>query len=201
MGILEGTADFFIRVIRKMRVQQAASFDVRQSVQDDFNNHTQKVMKDLVWTGSCRSWFKNSRGRVTAVWPGSGLHYREFLKSDRWEDFEWRYDGNRFAFWGLGFSDLETGETPDLSYYIKLHPNLPLEALQRVHSAENSATEDRLHSRINGEMEIKPSKIRVDLEENNISEKRDFPAHPNRDWRDAEAPQIDFLSSVTAFSV
>jgi cation diffusion facilitator CzcD-associated flavoprotein CzcO len=137
IGALEATGDYFVRLIRKTVMQRATSFDVRSSVQADFNDHAQEFMQDMVWTGSCRSWFKNSRGKVTAVWPGSGLHYREVLQSDRWEDFRWKYDGNRFAYWDKGFSQLEktTGSSPpaDLSYYIRPHPNLPLEALRRVH--------------------------------------------------------------------
>jgi cation diffusion facilitator CzcD-associated flavoprotein CzcO len=201
MGILEGTADFFVRLIRKLRVQQATSFDILQSVQDDFNDHAQGVMKDLVWTGSCRSWFKNSRGRVTAVWPGSGLHYREFLESDRWEDFEWRYNGNRFAHWGLGFSHLERSESPDLSYWIKPYPNLPLEALQRVACGQDSAPEEQIHSGLNFEPNIKPVKIHVDSEETSNSGERIFPNRWVGDLKVVDAPHIGFLSSATAFSV
>ncbi|ETI26084.1 hypothetical protein G647_02861 [Cladophialophora carrionii CBS 160.54] len=201
MGILEGTADFFIRLIRKMRVQQASSFDVRQSVQDDFNNHTQSVMKDLVWTGGCRSWFKNSHGRVTAVWPGSGLHYREFLEADRWEDFEWRYDGNRFAYWGFGFSQREGGESPDLSYWIKPHPNLPLEALRRVAGPQNSAIQGQPHSDLKGESELEPPKYQVDSGEPSNFEERIHLSRWDEDREVADEPRIDFLSSVTAFSV
>ncbi|KIX08587.1 uncharacterized protein Z518_03243 [Rhinocladiella mackenziei CBS 650.93] len=157
MGALEGTADFFVRLIQKMSVQQALSFNVRQAVQDDFNHHAQRVMQNLVWTGSCRSWFKNSRGRVTAVWPGSGLHYREFLQSDRWEDWEWRYDTNRFAYWNLGYSRIETEMDPDLSYYIRQHPNLPLEALLRVHNEQDSRSVERADSHTHG-----PSKVDIE---------------------------------------
>ncbi|OQV03451.1 hypothetical protein CLAIMM_08494 [Cladophialophora immunda] len=201
MGILEGTADFFVRMIRKMRVQQASSFDVRQSVQDDFNDHAGKAMENLVWTGSCRSWFKNHHGRVTAIWPGSGLHYREFLESDRWEDFEWRYSTNQFTYWGQGFSHLERDEAPDLSYYIKPHPNLPLEALQRVQNRQSPTTKERLHSRINGEVEVNAATSRVDPEGTNFSEEQNVPAHWERDWGDVNTPQADFLSGAIAFSV
>lgn len=142
MGALEGTADFFVRLIRKMSLQRASSFDVRQDVQDDFNQHTQQTMQNLVWTGSCRSWFKDEQGRITGVWPGSGLHYREFLQADRWEDFEWKYKGNRFGYWGLGFSQIERTENPDLSYWIQPYPNMPLEALQRVYGDQHTVKQD-----------------------------------------------------------
>lgn len=63
-GSLEGTADYFIRVLRKVIRERVESFDVRPEVQADFNEHTQNVMKDLVWSGTCRSWCKlMSRGQ------------------------------------------------------------------------------------------------------------------------------------------
>lgn len=140
IGALEATADFFIRLLRKIIAQRVKSFDIRPDVQSDFNMYTQDFMLRMVWTGSCHSWFKNSDEKVTAVWPGSGLHYREFLESDRWEDWDWRYTNNRFRYWGLGLSSVETSDDKymekDLSYYIQSYPNLPKEALERV-SHEN----------------------------------------------------------------
>ncbi|KAL1850047.1 hypothetical protein Plec18167_008252 [Paecilomyces lecythidis] len=148
IGALEATADYFIRLLRKMITQRVASFDIRSDVQADFNTHTQDFMRHMVWTGSCRSWYKNSTGKITAVWPGSGLHYREFLESDRWEDWEWHYKENRFQYWGQGLSTIETSgdKDKDLSYYIRPHPNLPQEALDRVarssHTFSDSETEE-----------------------------------------------------------
>ena len=66
------------------------------------------------------------------MWPGSGLHYREFLQSGRWEDWVFRCDGSRFSYWDEGYSQVEQSTELDLSYYIKKHPTLPLDALQRV---------------------------------------------------------------------
>lgn len=143
IGALEATGDFFVRLIRKMILQQAASFNVRREVQSDFNSHTQDFMRRMVWTGSCRSWFKKDNGKVTAIWPGSGLHYREFLQSSRWEDFEWKYRGNCFRYWGLGFSEVEGRANPDLSYYIESHPNLPLGMLQHASDENENGPESQ----------------------------------------------------------
>ncbi|KAJ9400286.1 hypothetical protein DTO282F9_2754 [Paecilomyces variotii] len=150
MGSLEATADYFIRVLRKTITQHVASFDIRADVQSDFNAHTQDFMRHMVWTGSCRSWYKTAEGKITAVWPGSGLHYREFLQSDRWEDWNWQYTKNRFEYWGLGLASIETSgdKDKDLSYYIQSHPNLPKEALERVargsYICSDSETDDSL---------------------------------------------------------
>ncbi|KAH8812908.1 hypothetical protein F5884DRAFT_843976 [Xylogone sp. PMI_703] len=124
LGALEATAGYFIRLIRKMMAQRVSSFNIRADVEADFDAYAQDFMQKLVWTGSCRSWFKSEDGKVTAIWPGSGLHYREFLQSDRWEDWEWSYPTNWFQYWGLGFSRAETAKVDNdnergLSYYIQ----------------------------------------------------------------------------------
>lgn len=131
MGTLEATADYFIKILQKVMREDVVSINVREEAQADFNSHTQQLMKTMVWSGPCNSWYKSKQGKVTAVWPGSSLHYREVLASCRWEDFEWRYSGNRFACWGQGFSDVEKAgkiNAEDLAYYMEVHDNLPLEA-------------------------------------------------------------------------
>ncbi|KIM93784.1 hypothetical protein OIDMADRAFT_61418 [Oidiodendron maius Zn] len=151
MGPLEATADYFTRLIRKFHSQKAKSFDVRPEVQRDFDQHTQEFMKDMVWTGTCRSWFKRSSdGKVTALWPGSSLHYIGTLAENRWEDYNWVFPRNRFAYWDGGFSQTEreamlgegvdadgqkfpndhtAGGLADFSFYLRSAPPLPLEAL------------------------------------------------------------------------
>lgn len=56
IGTLEATADYFVRLLEKLMNEKARSFEVRDEDQSDFDAHTQDVVKDMVWTGSCRSW-------------------------------------------------------------------------------------------------------------------------------------------------
>ncbi|KAH7214445.1 hypothetical protein DER44DRAFT_819318 [Fusarium oxysporum] len=112
MGSVEATADHFIRLLHKMIRQRVKSFEVRIDAQNDFNTHTQKVMQDMVWTGTCRSWYKQgTNGKVTGLWPGSSLHYIQVLAEDRWEDYEWTHESERYSYWGHGLSWIEE---PDL---------------------------------------------------------------------------------------
>ncbi|KAH6692485.1 hypothetical protein F5X68DRAFT_250704 [Plectosphaerella plurivora] len=111
LGPIEATSDYFVRLLRKMVRQQAKSFSVRPECQADFDTHTETLMKNMVWTGSCRSWFKQGpSGKVTALWPGSSLHYLQVLAEDRWEDYQWEYERERYAYWGSGFSWVENAE-------------------------------------------------------------------------------------------
>ncbi|KAF3010374.1 hypothetical protein E8E14_010060 [Neopestalotiopsis sp. 37M] len=108
MGSLEATSDYFIRLLRKVIRQRVKALDVRPEAQQDFDTHTQSVMRDMVWTGSCRSWFKRGiDGKVTALWPGSSLHYMQTLAENRWEDYSWDHAVERFSYWGSGISWIE----------------------------------------------------------------------------------------------
>lgn len=152
--------------MRKMIRQRILSFDVRSEAQSDFDAHTQSRMKDMVWTGTCRSWCKfptmyiileefvdrkitvkrGTNGKVTALWPGSSLHYIQVLAENRWEDYHWAYEGERYAYWGHGISWVESpeldplgleeqeslkhsttipGKDSDLSFYLWKSPPLP----------------------------------------------------------------------------
>lgn len=69
---------------------------------------------------ACRSWFKNGKthGPVTAIYPGSRLHFFELLKNVRWEDFELTYKTeNRFQFMGNGNTQCEMSVDGDPVWY------------------------------------------------------------------------------------
>ncbi|KAH7168408.1 NADP-dependent oxidoreductase domain-containing protein, partial [Fusarium sp. MPI-SDFR-AT-0072] len=97
---------------------------VKQQALDDYNVYLQELLKRMVWTGSCRSWYKNRKkdGHVTAVYGGSRHHFREILESFRTEDFDIEYRSvNRFRFMGSGRTLRESrGE-----YYVLKHAHHP----------------------------------------------------------------------------
>ncbi|VZH93959.1 unnamed protein product, partial [Fusarium fujikuroi] len=131
---IESSAKYIVQAITKIQTDQIRSLDVKQPVQDAFNDYVQEVHKDLVWTGSCQSWYKDRKsGRVVAVWPGSSIHFMEMIANPRWEDFDIKYinvskmislvtmtnrgQSNPFSFMGNGISQREAkGE--DLTYYL-----------------------------------------------------------------------------------
>lgn len=51
---------------------------MKQQAVDDYNVYLQELLKRMVWSGSCRSWYKNRKkdGNVTAVYGGSRHHFR-----------------------------------------------------------------------------------------------------------------------------
>ncbi|OAL44655.1 FAD/NAD(P)-binding domain-containing protein [Pyrenochaeta sp. DS3sAY3a] len=116
---IEYSAKYIIQALHKMQSEQIRILDVKQSIQDAFNEHAQQVHEDLVWTGSCQSWYKDrATGRVTAVWPGSSIHYMEMIETPRWEDYQITYcNSNPFRFMGNGVSQREANAR-DLAFYL-----------------------------------------------------------------------------------
>ncbi|RGP81373.1 hypothetical protein FLONG3_517 [Fusarium longipes] len=121
LAVMSFTVDYISRWIRKISTQNIKSVQVRQDALDDFNVYTQELLKKTVFTGDCRSWFKNGKvdGRVTAMYPGSVIHYKEMLDEFRTEDFTYEYTAkNRFQFMGNGMTFREKNDE-DLAWYMR----------------------------------------------------------------------------------
>jgi len=80
-------------------------------------------MPRTAWAADGKSWFKRGQahGPVTALHPGSRIHFYHMLERFRGEDFEYVYDNtrqNRFAYLGNGFSTKELGPNGDTTWYL-----------------------------------------------------------------------------------
>ncbi|OAL43321.1 FAD/NAD(P)-binding domain-containing protein [Pyrenochaeta sp. DS3sAY3a] len=121
LSVMHWTVEYIVRWCDKMAKQDIKSVEVRLDATEDYNAYSHEFLKRTVWTGDCRSWFKNGRveGRVTAMYAGSVLHFKEMLQTFRSEDFDYEYgSANRFRFMGNGITTREQrGE--DLAYYMR----------------------------------------------------------------------------------
>lgn len=80
-------------------------------------------MPRTAWAGPGRSWFKgdSEEGPVTALHPGSRIHFFHMLEEFRGEDWEYVYDNpkqNRFEYLGNGFSSKELDPEEDPTWYL-----------------------------------------------------------------------------------
>lgn len=123
----EAQADYMLKMIDRWQTENIQSFSPKIEAVEDFIAHKDQFMKGTIWAHDCRSWYKNnsSSGKVTAVWPGSTMHYLQTIAEPRYEDWNFTYTGNRFAFLGNGFSQIECDKTADLAYYIRNHDDSP----------------------------------------------------------------------------
>ncbi|KAI0976925.1 hypothetical protein F4678DRAFT_129251 [Xylaria arbuscula] len=116
---VETQVDWICRFIDQYQTTNIKMFVPKEEAVRDFIQYKDYFMNRTVWTDPCHSWYKNrGDGKVTALWPGSTLHYVECMKKIRLDDFEVTYAGNRFAWLGNGYSQTELDETADWSYYI-----------------------------------------------------------------------------------
>lgn len=128
----EHIARYITRVILKCQTEGIRAIAPSQAAVDDLAEHTAAFMPRTAWAGSCRSWFKGgggaSDGPVTAVHPGSRIHFFHMLERFRGEDFEYAYDGggpgwrnnsNRFRYLGNGLSTKELDGGSDPTWYLE----------------------------------------------------------------------------------
>ena len=113
-------AKYVTRIIRKCQIEGIKAISPSHAAVNEFCQHVDAFMPRTAWAGSCRSWFKNGEkdGPVTALHPGSRIHWFHMLEQFRGEDFEYVYESsNRFWYLGNGMS---TREQPgrDSTWYL-----------------------------------------------------------------------------------
>jgi hypothetical protein len=117
---IEIQADYIAQFLNRWQKEDIASFDPKVEAVDDFMQQKDAFMPSTVWDSNCLSWYKDPRSKkITALWPGSTLHYMETLANARYDDFDVRYRTNRFAYLGNGFSQTELNPHIDQAYYIR----------------------------------------------------------------------------------
>ncbi|KAH6975459.1 hypothetical protein BKA56DRAFT_89961 [Ilyonectria sp. MPI-CAGE-AT-0026] len=119
--IAEHIAKYMTKIIKKCQTEGIKAISPSQSAVDELSEHTQIFMPRTAWTGNCISWFKNGTvdGPVTALHPGSRIHFFHMMENFRGEDWEYTYmrKGNRFLYLGNGFSTREE-EGEDSTWYL-----------------------------------------------------------------------------------
>jgi hypothetical protein len=119
---IEAQADYRCKMIDRYQTHNIKTFSPSRDAVAEFAAHKDFFMQRTVWNEPCRSWYKAAKdNRVTALWPGSTLHYMEAIQEVRIEDWNIKYDGNRYAYLGNGYSQCEIDQTSDWAYYIREH--------------------------------------------------------------------------------
>ncbi|CAI6336779.1 unnamed protein product [Periconia digitata] len=119
LATVEAQADYMLKVCDRWQTENVHAFSPKPEVVQELQQHLDSLIAKTVWADSCNSWYKPEGQNVPAnLWPGSGLHYMETISAVRWEDYDVRYKGNRYAWLGNGFSQIETDPECDLAFYI-----------------------------------------------------------------------------------
>jgi hypothetical protein len=138
---IEAQADYMLMVIDRWQTDCFKSFAPKTAAVDDFIDHKDRFMKNTVWENECRSWYKgnNAFGKVTALWPGSSLHYIEAMAYVRYDDYDIKYHGNRYDWLGNGYSQSELDQTCNSAYYIRSVDDSPYLSKEKSRKAKTGS--------------------------------------------------------------
>ncbi|KAK1754921.1 putative sterigmatocystin biosynthesis monooxygenase stcW [Echria macrotheca] len=123
--VSEHIAKYITSIIRKCQAQGIKAIAPSQAAVDDYFEHISAFMPRTAWAAQGgRSWFTGEKenGPVTALHPGSRIHFFHMLDQFRGEDWEYVYEGarqNRFAYLGNGFSTKELDPGADSTWYLE----------------------------------------------------------------------------------
>jgi cation diffusion facilitator CzcD-associated flavoprotein CzcO len=79
--MIESQLNYILDCVRQMRKRGADMIEVREEVQDRFNDRLQASFKGTVWTaGHCQSWYLDEHGRNTTLWPRFSWTFRRITR-------------------------------------------------------------------------------------------------------------------------
>ncbi|KAF8967752.1 hypothetical protein BDZ97DRAFT_1916690 [Flammula alnicola] len=118
LAALEAQADYALRMMDRWQTENIHSFMPKFDAVEEFAEHRDKFMQGTVWNQNCGSWYKKN-GKVIVTWTGSTMHYLEAIAEPRFDDWDFKYTGNRYAYLGNGYSQTEVDSGSDWAYYIR----------------------------------------------------------------------------------
>lgn len=75
--MIEAQVEYVLSALRHLDRARIAAIEPRPQAQSAFVREIDARMRTTVWsTGGCRSWYQDSTGRNSTLWPGSTLRYR-----------------------------------------------------------------------------------------------------------------------------
>jgi cation diffusion facilitator CzcD-associated flavoprotein CzcO len=85
--IIESQIEHILKALHFMATHQVSTLEVKKEAEDQFNLEVDQQMKNTIWsTGGCNSWYQDSTGRISAIWPASIATFRNrvepFVSSD-----------------------------------------------------------------------------------------------------------------------
>ena len=85
---IEAQIDYIIECMRHLERHGLSSLDVRPEVQAAFNDGLRVKLKDTIWTaGGCQSWYLDTDGGTSAIWPGYTRDFRRALSTFNARDY------------------------------------------------------------------------------------------------------------------
>ncbi|HEY2877438.1 MAG TPA: 4-hydroxyacetophenone monooxygenase, partial [Nocardioides sp.] len=78
--VVESQVAYIRDALRTLRSKRYGALEPRADAQRRFNASLQRRMRRTVWTrGGCMSWYQDTHGRITTLWPRSTFTLRRIL--------------------------------------------------------------------------------------------------------------------------
>lgn len=77
LHMIESQMNYVMQYIEYIREQGKVYVDVREEVQQSYNERIQKRLEHTVWSSGCKSWYINSNGKNTTLYPGLTVTFRK----------------------------------------------------------------------------------------------------------------------------
>ena len=75
--MIESQLNYVVDAVSTMKRRGLSRVDVRQDVQDAYNEELQRKLAGSVWmTGGCASWYLDAHGNNTTLWPDFTFRFR-----------------------------------------------------------------------------------------------------------------------------
>jgi cation diffusion facilitator CzcD-associated flavoprotein CzcO len=86
--MMESQFNYIVDAVEQMRAGGLSSVDVRGDVVGAYNQRLQSKLKGSVWNSGCASWYLDSRGHNTTMWPDFTWRFRLLTR---------RFDATRYV--------------------------------------------------------------------------------------------------------
>lgn len=120
LPVIEFGAHYMLKIVEKCQLELIKAISPKVKATKDFQEHSDLLLKRMVWNQPCRSWYKGGTvDGLPRMYPGSRAHFVQIMQP-RYEDFELTYEkDNEFFFMGNGFSTREI-DGSDATWYFGL---------------------------------------------------------------------------------
>jgi cation diffusion facilitator CzcD-associated flavoprotein CzcO len=89
LHIMESQVGLAIRCIQEAEKNKWKSFDIKEKVEEAFNNEIQRKLQGTIWVkGGCKSWYQDSTGKNRIIFPDFNFKFRKLTKTFSFSNFE-----------------------------------------------------------------------------------------------------------------
>lgn len=89
--MIESQIKYAIQCLDEMDRHGAVAIEVKPAAQDAYNDKIQEELKRMVWSeGGCQSWYLDSEGKNTTIWPGFTWRYWMKMRTPNFRNFSFK---------------------------------------------------------------------------------------------------------------